>query len=283
MLGKNLSLGLLFFCMSDLLSGTALAPAETFAGAEAMSSCCREEVADIAQLHKSADRLYQQFKPKDAVTELLKILQADENNFAALVKLARAYIDIGDLLPESGANWQERKLKEYKVANDYAHKALRVDPNSTWSHFWVAAAVGSIAVVSPMSKQVDLSTEIRDAVERAIALDPKNGLAYHVYGVWHRKVAEIGGTRRMFASMLYGKNLPKGSLEKSIEFLKKAVAFNPTVIVSRLELARSYAALSEWPAARALLHSIADLPVQFSDDPKHKKAALLLLEELKNR
>jgi len=262
---------------------TVPAPAETVVGAEAMPLCCRDEGTDIAQLHRSADRLYRQFKPKDAVTELLKILQADENNFGALVKLARSYIDIGDLLPERGANWQERKLREYKVAKDYAHKALRVDPNSTWSHFWVAAAVGSIAVVSPLSKQVDLSTEIRDAVERAIALDPKNGLAYHLYGVWHRKVAEIGGTRRMFASMLYGKSLPKGSLEKSIEFLKKAVALNPTVIVSRLELARSYAAQSEWPAARALLQSIADLPVQFSDDAKHKQTAVQLLEEIKDR
>ena len=173
-------------------------------------------------MHKSADRLYSQFKPREAVAELLKILHADGNNFEALVKLARAYIDIGDLLPENGANWQERKLKEYTIAQDYARKAMRVDPNSTWSHFWMAAAVGSIAVVSPMSKQVDLSIEIRDEVEKSIALDPKNGSAYHVYGVWHRKVAEIGGASRMFASMLYGKSLPKGSLEKSIEYLEKS-------------------------------------------------------------
>jgi len=282
MLDKKLSFALALFCVC-LIPVTALAAAEIIAGAEAVPTCCRHEGGDIAQLHKSADRLYRQFKPKDAVTELLKILQVDENNFEALIKLARAHIDIGDLLPESGANWQERKLREYKAAQEYARKALRVDPNSTWSHFWVAAAVGSIAVVSPLSKQVDLATEIRDAVARAIVLDPKNGSAYHVYGVWHRKVAEIGGTSRMFASILYGKSLPKGSLEKSIEFLKKAVALNPTVIVSRLELARSHAALSDWPAARALLKSIAELPVQFSDDAKHKQTAAQMLEELKDR
>jgi tetratricopeptide (TPR) repeat protein len=250
---------------------------------ESKAACCRQEGADIAQLHKTADRLYSQFKPREAVAELLKILHADGTNFEALVKLARAYIDIGDLLPENGANWQERKLKEYTAAQDFARKALRVDPNSTWSHFWVAAAVGSIAVVSPLSKQVDLSTEIREEVEKSIALDPKNASAYHVYGVWHRKVAEIGGASRMFASMLYGKSLPKGNLEKSIEYLKKAVALNPTVIVSRLELARSYAAKSEWPAARALLKSIPELPAQFSDDAKHKQNAAQLLEEIKER
>jgi hypothetical protein len=142
---------------------------------------------------------------------------------------------------------------------------------------------GSIAVGSPVSTQVDLAPEIRDEVEKAIALDAKNGSAHHVYGVWHRKVTEIGGASRMFASMFYGKSLPKGSLEKSIEFLKKAVALNPTVIVSRLELARSYAAKSEWPAASALLKSIPELPAQFSDDAKHKQKAAQLLEEIKER
>jgi tetratricopeptide (TPR) repeat protein len=279
---KKLRFGLVLLYLFAI-SATPTQAADSPASDEAKAACCRYEGADLAQLHKSADRLYSQFKPREAVAELLKILHADGNNFEALVKLARAYIDIGDLLPENGANWQERKLKEYTIAQDYARKAMRVDPNSTWSHFWIAAAVGSIAVVSPMSKQVDLSIEIRDEVEKSIALDPKNGSAYHVYGVWHRKVAEIGGASRMFASMLYGKSLPKGSLEKSIEYLKKAVALNPTVIVSRLELARSHAAKSEWPAARALLKSIPELPAQFSDDAKHKQNAAQLLEEIKER
>jgi tetratricopeptide (TPR) repeat protein len=272
--------GLLYLCAIWV---TPIQASDSAASDESKAACCRQDGTDIAQLHKNADRLYSQFKPREAVAELLKIFHADGNNFEALVKLARAYIDIGDLLPENGANWQERKLKEYTAAQDYARKALRVDPNSTWSHFWIAAAVGSIAVVSPLSKQVDLSTEIRDEVEKSIALDPKNGSAYHVYGVWHRKVAEIGGASRMFASMLYGKSLPKGSLEKSIEYLKKAVTLNPSVIVSRLELARSYAAKSEWPAARALLKSIPELPAQFSDDAKHKQNAAQLLEEIKER
>jgi len=277
---KKLCLGLVFFQWVAIWATTVGAAANA-AGDDSKSACCRYEGADIGQLHRSADRLYSQFKPREAVAELLKILHADSNNFEALIKLARAHIDIGDLLPENDANWQERKLKEYTTAQEYARKALRVDPNSTWSHFWLAAAVGSIAVVSPVSKQVDLSTEIRDAVEKSIALDPKNGSAYHIYGVWHRKVAEIGAASRMFASMLYGKSLPKGSLEKSIEFLKKAVALNPAVIVSRLELARSHAAKSDWQAARAMLKSIAPLPVQFSDDAKHKKNAAQLLDEIK--
>ena len=129
--------------------GTARAQAVDSAAAnDHPPSCCRHEGADVAALLKNADRVYRQFKPKEAAAELLKIIRLDGRNFEALVRLARAYIDIGDSIPEQGSTWKERKLKEYTVAEDYARKAVKVDANSTWSHFWVAASVGSIAVVS---------------------------------------------------------------------------------------------------------------------------------------
>ena len=42
---------------------------------------CRNESVDIAQLHKNADRLYAQFKPKEAAEELLKIIRSDRSEF----------------------------------------------------------------------------------------------------------------------------------------------------------------------------------------------------------
>ena len=68
------------------------------------NSCpqCRNDSVEVAQLHKNADRLYAQFKPKEAANELLKILRVDDQNFEALIKLSRAYIDLGDLQLASG-------------------------------------------------------------------------------------------------------------------------------------------------------------------------------------
>ena len=256
--------------------------ADTTGIQEGEQSCCRQD-EDIARWHRNADRLYGQFKAREAIKELQKILEVDARNFDALIKMARAYIDVGDMIPESGANWKERKLKQYRIAEDYARRALKVNANSTWSHFWLAAALGNAAIVSSTARQLELANQIRARIEKAIALDPENGLAYHAYGVWHRKVAEIGAASRAFASVLYGHSVPTGSLEKSIEFLKRAVELNPTVIVSRLELARSYIARGEWEPARALLRSISDLPIQFSDDNKHKQQAAQLLAEVSGR
>jgi tetratricopeptide (TPR) repeat protein len=252
---------------------------------DAETACpqCRNDSVEIAQLHKTADRLYAQFKPKEAANELLKILRADPQNFEALIKLSRAYIDLGDMIPESTSDWKERRLKDYQTAEDYARRAIKANPNSTWGHFYLGASLGLIAVVSPVARQVELAEEIRLALEKSLALDAGNGFAYHAYGVWHRKISEIGKMSRVFASVLYGRSLPEGSMEKSVEYLKKAIALNPTVIVSRLELANTYMTMEDFQAARTMLSSIRNLPVQFSDDAKHKQKAEQLLEELASR
>jgi tetratricopeptide (TPR) repeat protein len=252
---------------------------------DAETACpqCRNDSVEIAQLHKTADRLYAQFKPKEAANELLKILRLDPQNFEALIKLSRAYIDLGDMIPESASDWKERRLKDYQTAEDYARRAIKANPNSTWGYFYLGASLGLTAVVSPVARQVELADEIRLALEKSLALDANNGFAYHAYGVWHRKIAEIGKMSRVFASVLYGRSLPQGSMEKSVEYLKKAIALNPTVIVSRLELANTYMAMEDFPAARTMLSSIRNLPVKFSDDAKHKQKAQELLEEVASR
>jgi tetratricopeptide (TPR) repeat protein len=232
---------------------------------------------------QKADELYAAFKPKEALAEFLKVLDSDPQNGEALSKIARVYIDFGDAIPESTPDWEAKRLKQYQIAEQYARKAVKADPSVVWGHFYVAVSLGSIATVSPVAKQIDLAGEIRSAIEKAIALDPQNGFAYHVYGIWHRKMAEIGKMSRMVASVIYGRSIPTGSMEKYIEYLNKAVTLNPTVITSRLELARSYVAVENWSSARSFLTSVRGLPVQFSDDTKNKQKAEELLEEIKER
>src|SRR5262245_3047926 len=244
---------------------------------------CANDGSPVSRSLQKADELYAAFKPKEALAELLKVLDTDPQNAEALSKIARVYIDFGDVIPESSPDWEGKRLKQYQIAEQYARKAVKADPSVVWGHFYLAVSLGSIATVSPVAKQIDLAGEIRSAVEKAIALDPQNGFAYHVYGVWHRKMAEIGKMSRVFASVIYGRSIPTGSMEKSIEYLNKAVTLNPTVIASRLELARSYVTVENWSSARSFLTSIRGLPIQFSDDAKHKQEAEQLLAEIKDR
>jgi tetratricopeptide (TPR) repeat protein len=259
------------------------APSWGAAQTDGCAHCKTPGGVDIAQAIKQADRLHAEFKPKEAAAELQKVVQLQPRNIEALAKLSRAHIDIGDSIPETSADWRERRIREYRQAESYARQAIKADPNSTWGYFYVAASLGTMAGLLPVARQVEIAEEIRAAAEKAIALDPQNGFAYHALGVWHRRLAEIGEASRVVASLWYGRSLPKGDLDKSVEFLKRAVSLNPNVIVSRLELARSHAAREEWSAARAQLNVLADLPIKFSDDAQHKQKAQELMEEIKNR
>lgn len=244
---------------------------------------CINDGSPISRHLQKADELHAALKPREALAELLRVLERDPNNAEALSKIARVYIDFGDTIPEGAPDWEAQRLKQYETAEQYARRAIKASPSLSWGHFYVAASLGSIASISPVAKQIDLADEIRGSVEKSLELDPQNGFAYHLYGVWHRKMFEIGKTKRVLASVFFGRSPPQGSLEKSIEYLKKAVSINPAVIVSRLELARSYITGENWLRARDLLVSIRNLPAQFSDDPSHKQKAEQLLEEIKER
>ncbi len=244
---------------------------------------CINDGSAISRWLQKADELHAALKPKEALVELLKVLDRDPHHAEALSKIARVYVDFGDMIPEATPDWEAKRLKQYQTAEQYARKAVKADANLAWGYFYVAASLGSIAAVSPVAKQIDLAGEIRGFVEKTSDLDPQNGFAYHLYGVWHRKMAEIGKTQRVLASVIFGRSPPHGSVEKSIEYLKKAVSLNPTVIVSRLELARSYITVENWSSARNSLVSIRDLPPRFSDDPIRKQKAEQLIEEIKER
>ncbi|MGH7844707.1 MAG: tetratricopeptide repeat protein [Candidatus Binatia bacterium] len=244
---------------------------------------CTNDGSPISQLLHRSDELYASFKTKEAMGTLLKVLELAPQNYEALSKMARVYIDLGDMIPETEAEWQAEKLKQYETAQQYARQAAKADPNGTWGHFYIAASLGKIAMMSSIPKQIDLSHEIQAEVEKSIALDPQNGFAYHVYGVWHRKVAEIGKMSRLTASVLLWRTVPQASIERSEEYLNKAISLNPRVIVHRLELAKTLLVMNKPQQARTNLQPIFDLPVQFSDDGRHKKEARQLLQEINGR
>ncbi len=244
---------------------------------------CINDGSELSQLLQQFDALYAAFKPKEALKPVLRALELEPNNIEALSKAARVYLDLGDNIPETEPDWQEKRSQQYRAAEEYARKAVKADPNSTWSHFYVAASLGKIAGLSPVGKQIDLAEDIRSEVEKSIACDPQNGFAYHVYGMWHRRMAEVGKGKRVLASLFLGRSVPKGDLNSSVEYFQKAIGLNPTVVSHHLELGKTYIALGKWELARASLKSSLIHPVQFSDDPMNKKEAEKLLQQISNR
>ena len=227
-----------------------------------------------------AAALYHEFKAREALTELKKALALAPDHPEALIWTARSHIDVGDLIPETVPDWEKKRVEQYRAAERYARSALRIRPESTWPHFFLAVALAKLADFSTIGKQVAIAGEIRRVVDTAIALDPDNGFAYHVLGVWHRRMAEINTMERLLARLFLLKSVPAGRLDDSVRYLERALKHNPDVITHHLELAKTYHALGETELARKHLVTVDELPVRFSDDGLHKRKARELLQEL---
>lgn len=228
------------------------------------------------------DEAYGALDDQKALDHYLEALKAEPNNYEALWKASRAYVDLADLIKAANKDDENRKKKMYTEATSLARKAVAYGSNSTWTHFQLAAANGKRLLMLGKKEQIDASKEVRAEIDKALALDSSNHLAYHALGRWHRRMAEIGGAKRFFGGLIYG-SIPKGSFEESEKNLLKAVELAPDYINHHLELGRTYVALDKSDRAAEEFQKCLDLPKQTSKDDMLKEEAQEELNKLKSR
>jgi tetratricopeptide (TPR) repeat protein len=235
-----------------------------------------------ADLIRQGDEYYAQFNNAQALEEYLKAAKAEPGNYEALWKTARGYYDVADTMTPADSKAADEQRKTYSEAMDYARQAIKADPNGAWGHFFLSAAWGRYVLTQGKKEQVNASKQIKAEIDKAIAADPNNDLAYHALGLWQRRMAEIGGAQRFFGGMLYG-SIPKGTFEEAEKDLKKAIELNPNYTNHHLELGRTYLAMKKLDLAKQEFEKVLELPVTTSKCPIYKKEAQAELDALKKK
>jgi hypothetical protein len=128
---------------------------------------CINDGSEVSLLLQQADALYSVFKTKEALQALARVLQLEPNNYEALGKSSRGYIDLGDMVPETDSDAREKKLKQYQT-EEYAGKAALRSTLTGPGAIFVAASLGKIA--SHLVSAIDLAGEMRVEIEKAIVL-----------------------------------------------------------------------------------------------------------------
>ncbi len=233
-----------------------------------------------ADFIRQGDEYYTQFKDAQALEEYLKAAQAEPGNYEALWKTARAYYDVADQMTPADSKAADEQRKIYSQSMSYARQAIKADSNGTWGHFFLSAAWGRFVLTQGKKEQVNASKQIRAEIDKAIAADPNNDVAYHALGLWQRRMAEIGGAQRFFGGMLYG-SIPKGSYEEAVKDLQKAIELNPNYTNHHLELGRTYLDQKKYDLAKQEFEKVLDLPITTSRCPKYKEEAKAELDALK--
>ena len=92
-------------------------------------------------------------------------------------------------------------------------------------------------------------------------------------------MSEIGGTKRLLASLLFG-GLSRPSLSTAVELLEKAVGLEPESIAHRVELGFAYAAAGQKERAHEQWQTALSFDPIFLYDPAAKQRAVEALENL---
>ncbi len=228
------------------------------------------------------DEFYAQFDDKNALAQYLEALKIDPNHYTALWKTARAYVDLGDLLDPTLKDLREQQMSYYQKGEDYARRAVKANARDSWGFFQLSAAMGKRLLLLGKKEQVKMSKEVREYIDKAVALDPRNDLALHALGRWHRRMAEIGGVKRLMGGLLYG-GIPKGSFEESEKALRQAIAIKPEYGNHHLELGRTLLALEKYQEAALEFQACLDAPVITSKCQLYKAEAQKELDAIKKK
>jgi tetratricopeptide (TPR) repeat protein len=228
------------------------------------------------------DQAYAQFDDQQALAQYQEALNLEPANYEALWKASRAMVDIADVIPATDKDVKERQKKLYTEATSLAKKAVAANPDDTWGHFQLAASNGKRLLLLGKKEQIEASKAVRAEIDKAIELDPENDLAFHALGRWHRRMAEIGGAKRFFGSIIYG-SIPKGSFEESEINLRKAIELNPKYANHYLELGRTLVALKKYNEAAQAFQTCIELPKTTSKDDVLKAEAATELEKIRGK
>ena len=155
----------------------------------------------------------------------------------------------------------------YRTAREYARLSVEIHPQKPRSHYAFGLASAGLADDMPnSSERIGLIWDMKEYAERALRMDPNYAPAWHLMGMWHSKLANVSRTERLAARVLYGA-LPDGaSNEKAEEFLLRAIAMDPGVIIFKLGLAQHYQETGQRRNALPVLRSILNMqPVSQND------------------
>ncbi|MCK4823540.1 hypothetical protein KA005_47755 [bacterium] len=231
----------------------------------------------VSKLIAEGDVFADEWKHEDAAIAYTKALKIDPDNYEANWKAGDQYTEIADRLPE-----KEKRQKEiyFKMAKEFCEEALKVNPDGWEAHFRLSVAFGRLALFRGGKEKIKLSKMVKAEAEKAIQLNPEADLVYHVLGRWHQNVADLSGTLKFFAKVLYG-GVPPASNKDAVKMFKKAIKIDPNHIEHHLELGRTYKLMKKKPLARKYFQNVLKLTPVDEDDNKFIKEAKELLKKVK--
>lgn len=219
-------------------------------------------------LQSDPDALYRDRERLASATRAATIwaqrLAANASDFESAWKLARAQYWLGT----NGLPQRDRKAA-LEAGMGAARQAASIDGGRPEGHFWLAANMGALAESFGLRQGIRYRGAIRNALETVLRIDPAylDGSADRALGRWYYKVPGWFG----------------GDKKKSEAHLRKALTYNPRMVLTHLFLAETLIALGREAEARKELEIVVATPEHpdwTPEDTRFKQQAKTLLSRL---
>ena len=214
--------------------------------------------------------------PASALKHYEAALAVEARSYDALVKASGTAIDAGEASTDAA-----RRTALYRSGEQYARRAVEVDPNDAEGHFVLARALGRTAQSLGSRERVKYAGDVRAHALEALKLDPKHPGALHVMGMWNAEIMRLSGmTRFMAKNFLGGKVFDSANWNDAQRYLEQAVAEEPNRLVHRIDLAEIYADRKNVAKSREQVEFILKAPTSEVNDARYKRQAEALLKRL---
>ena len=142
----------------------------------------------------------------------------------------------------------------YIKSEGYANQAIKLDAKNDDGYLELARAIGRLSQLRGVLAALTqgLGTKVKDNLDKALSLNPKNASAWVALGLWHAEIVAKG------VGFLYGAD--GGKVAPAME---KAIALEPDQIIHRVEYAKALMLLDakNKPKAIELLEKAVTLKV----------------------
>jgi tetratricopeptide (TPR) repeat protein len=222
-----------------------------------------------SELIASGDRDYASMNAASALSHYERAAKLDPSSYEASWKASRSAVDIG-----SYTNDKSRREALFASAEQYARKAVQLNPTDAEGHFSLARALGKTALTQSPRGRIRYATEIRSQALECLRIDPKHGGCLHVMGMWNAEVMRLNSITRMIAkNILGGKAFGSASWKEAVRYMEASVANDPDRIVHYLDLAEVYDDVGEKAKSRAMYEAVIRMPATDVNDRFYKEQA----------
>lgn len=230
-----------------------------------LHTCMTSPAQPVDDLIAKGDVFDLNFQANQALKNYLPAEKLEPLNVRLLVRIARQYRHL-----MSDATTNEEKLRLGNTSLSYAMRAAALAPNDSEAQLSPAITYGKMLPFQGNKAQIEASPRIKVAADKAIKLNPRNDMAWHVLGRWHQALANVGMIKRSFGELIYGK-LPTSTNEKALLCFDKAIEVNPNRLRHHIELGRTYAQMGQSATARQHIEKGLTMPNMEHDDPELKR------------